>query len=178
LACELRVTSVAPPTISHRCPRCPRCPSGEFVCSELFRLNTHGKLADIWLIYRCARCDATKNVTVVERTRVARVPKELFDAALTNDGAVARRLARDVGLLKRNGLRVCRGDDFKVEGITEDAAFRLTFDEPLLVRLDHVIAAATGLTRSRVRRLHGGAELTRLRLVSDTDVVLAEEPAS
>src|SRR5258708_7022324 len=95
----ITVTSRQAPTIRWRCPMCNRPET--FVCSERFRANSNGKAVDIWLIYKCSRCDATKNITVVERTPVRKVPVDLLSAAEANDAPTARRLARDVGLIRR-----------------------------------------------------------------------------
>jgi hypothetical protein len=170
---HVSVASVALPTISWRCPRCS---CHEFVCAQRFRVNTNGKLADIWLIYRCAHCDATKNVTIVERTPVAKISRPLFEAAMENDESAARRLARDLAVLGRAGIRVARGDRFETNTVAVGVALdcecaRLDFTEPLLVRLDAVVAAATGTSRSRLRTLERSGHiviepprpLTRLR---------------
>ena len=172
------VASVAPPTISWRCPRCP---CSQFVCSERFRVNANAKLADIWLVYRCARCDATKNLTIVERKPVARIDPALFDAAMANDPVVARRFARRSDLLRRAGVRVLQGDRVSLKGTARGASHvRLRFDEPLLVRLDHVLGEALDLSRSQMRALDGTgrlhvdppAPLSRLRLTTTVEVTI------
>ena len=140
------VTSTATPPIAWHCPTCRR--TERFACSERFRANANGKLVDIWLIYRCVRCDQTKNITVVERRPVAKVARPLLDAAMDNDAPTARRLARDVGLLKRSGARVAGPDEWQLHHDGEGDALR--FEEPLLVRLDAVAGAALGLPRRQV----------------------------
>jgi hypothetical protein len=159
------VTSTATPPIDWHCPTCRR--TERFACSERFRANANGKLVDIWLIYRCVRCDATKNITVVERRPVAKVPRALLDAAIDNDAATARRLARDVGLLKRAGARVAGPDAWCIEHDGDDAC-ALRFVEPLLVRLDAVAAAALVVPRKQVAELitpdAAGTRLDTLRL--------------
>lgn len=170
------VTSVAPPTITWRCSRCS-CP--EFVCSQRFRMNTNAKLTDIWLIYRCARCDATKNLTIVERKPITKIGRSLFDAATTNDPVAACRFARDLNLLRSASVKVLRGDRFSLSEIALGAyRVQLHFAEPLLVRADHVLGVALGISRRRLRaldascrlRLDPPAVLSRLRLMTTTEV--------
>ena len=132
------VTSTATPPIAWHCPTCRR--TERFACSDRFRANANGKLVDIWLIYRCRRCDQTKNITVVERRPVAKVPRPLLVAATTNDAATARRLSRDVALLKRAGARIAGPDEWSVD-LEGDDDGTLRFAEPVLVRLDHVLRA-------------------------------------
>lgn len=152
---SVTVTSMHAPTITWRCATCHR--AEVFTCSDRFRTNSNGKLVDIWLIYRCRRCDATKNITVIERTRVRDVSRDLLRAAERNDPAMARRLARNIDLLRRSGAAVNSGDRWTlldVDGALSDplpAAFRLVFPEPLLVRLDAVVSAVTRRPRRVVR---------------------------
>ena len=151
--CVVHVSSTRPPAITWPCPRCR---STVFDCSERFRANCNGKLVDIWLIYRCRRCESTKNITIVERRPVAKVPRDLLDAAQDNDAVVARALARRVS------APFAEGDQWEVDGVAT-LPFRLELPEPLVVRLDHVVAAALGVARSwlpvdvdRRLRLHAG----------------------
>lgn len=169
------VTSTAAPTIRWRCPTCHRPEA--FATSERFRTNANGKLVDIWLVYRCRRCDATKNLTVVERTPVRKVAPALLRAAEHNDAATARRLARDLDLLRRNGAAVGAGDAWVVDppaGAEPQGRLRVLFPEPLLVRLDAVLAGAAGVARSALRRRlvlpPGSPRPDALRLWCDVDV--------
>jgi hypothetical protein len=173
------VTSTAAPTIRWRCPTCHRPEA--FATSERFRANANGKLVDIWLVYRCRRCDATKNLTVVERTPVRKVPPALLRAAERNDAPTARRLARDLDLLRRNGAAVDAGDEWSIDGCVGAASqLRLAFPEPLLVRLDAVVGAATGRARRDVRRRlllpEGRPRPDALRLWNAVDVDVAGAP--
>ena len=166
------VTSTATPPITWHCPTCRR--TERFACSERFRANANGKLVDIWLIYRCVRCDQTKNITVVERRPVARVPRPLLDAAIDNDPATARRLSRDVGLLKRAGARVAGGDQWLLtppDGALAPAGGvkALRFEEPLLVRLDAILRvlcmearAPSSMRTDRLRLWEGEIPLVAL----------------
>lgn len=149
----VRVSSRRPPAIAWPCPRCR---STVFDCSEKLRANSNGKLVDIWLIYRCRRCDNTKNVTIVERRAVSKVPRDLLQAAQDNDASTARALARTV---KQS---FAEGDDWTID-TTAALPFTLVFDEPLVVRLDRVVAGALDVPRSRLPvevdgklRLHAG----------------------
>lgn len=172
------VTSTAAPTIRWRCPTCHRPET--FASSERFRANANGKLVDIWLVYRCRRCEATKNITVVERTPIRRVPPALLRAAEDNDATAARRVARDLDLLRRNGAAVAEGDKWTLDGSAgagPGGPLRLVFPEPLLLRLDAVVAAAVGAGRTAVRRRlvapPGSPRPDALRLWTDVDVELA-----
>jgi hypothetical protein len=161
----VRVTSRRAPSIRWSCPSCRS--AQPFDCSERFRANARGSLIDIWLIYRCRRCDATKNLTVLERTPVAKIPRAVLDAAHRNDASVARSIARDLGLLRRNGAAIAEGDDWRIDSTATSHAV-LELPEPLLIRLDAVLAAAFGLPRSKLPpgtlTVDRAGRLDRLRL--------------
>lgn len=169
------VVSVALPTIRTHCRKCGV--DRPFVCSERFRANGNGKLVDIWLLYRCTRCDATRNITVVERTPVHRVDRALLDAAYDNDAPTARRLARDVSMLRRAGVIVDAGDEWAVDSRPPPATVErmvLELPEPLLVRLDGVLAGTLGVNRrtarQAVRVVDDSGRLDTLRLWGTVEV--------
>jgi hypothetical protein len=108
----------------------------------------------------CRQCDTTKNVTVAERTPVRRLPDGLLAAAIANDAATARRLARDKQLLRRNGVQSVCADAWEllpgpVPELERDdmTTVVLQFPEPLLVRLDAVLARVVAVPRRTVRGL-------------------------
>ena len=151
--CVVHVSSTRPPAITWPCPRCK---STVFDCSERFRANCNGKLVDIWLIYRCRRCESTKNITIVERRPVSKVPRDLLEAAQDNDAVVARAWARRVN------VTFAEGDQWEIDRVAS-LPFRLELAEPLVLRLDHLVAAVLDLPRSRLpvevdrrMRLHAG----------------------
>ena len=154
----VRVLSRRAPTLVWHCARCHE-PS-VFECSELFRANANGKLIDIWLTYRCRQCDNTRNLTVVERTPVNRLPAGLLEAAHSNDQTTARRIARDVNVIRRNGAVVAEGDECEYSTPAEPALSRedgleifVEFPDPLLVRLDSLLVVALAVSRTTLRRL-------------------------
>lgn len=157
---EVRVTSRRAPAIGWFCPPCHgRRP---FDCSEKFRANSNAKLVDIWLIYRCRECDRTKNITIVERMPVRRVPAPLLTAAEANDGATARALARDVAIIRRNKAEIVEGDAWELlraPALPAPSCVVLSCDEPLLLRLDAVIAAVLGTSRGDIRARHATGHL-------------------
>ena len=84
----------------HRCGGCGK--KQEFLNSGKFRVNANGKNIDVWLIYRCRKCKHTWNLTVYERTRPGRIPPDLYELFLANDGETALAYGRDIDFLKKN----------------------------------------------------------------------------
>ena len=70
--------------------------------SGKFRVNASGKSVDVWLVYRCKKCKHSWNLTIYERTKPGKIPTELWEAFLDNDGETAMAYGRDIDFLKRN----------------------------------------------------------------------------
>ena len=49
--------------------KCSHCDSDRFYCSDKFRMNAQKKNIDVWLIYRCVKCDNTCNLTLLSRSK-------------------------------------------------------------------------------------------------------------
>ena len=65
--------------------KCNHCDSNRFYCSEKFRINAQKKNIDIWLIYRCIKCDSTFNMTIISRSKPELINKDLFNKFLENN---------------------------------------------------------------------------------------------
>ncbi|MCL2545054.1 MAG: DUF1062 domain-containing protein [Clostridia bacterium] len=83
------------PSRSRHCSKCKK--TSRFVCSGKFRVNANGKHLDVWLIYRCERCNTTWNQEIFARVKPSRIDKELYQAFLDNDFETAMRYAGNDG---------------------------------------------------------------------------------
>lgn len=90
------------PAIIHNCQKCGN--QSRFVCSDNFRVNAHQKQLDVWLIYRCEKCDKTLNLTLFSRINPKALNKDILHKATHNDREYARQISFDYDLLKRNGM--------------------------------------------------------------------------
>lgn len=93
----------APKTMRY-CKKCGM--KTEHVSSGLFRVNAEQKSLDIWLIYRCASCKATWNLTIYSRINPKRIGQTLLNQLMNNDSDLAQRYAMDTELLKRSGAAI------------------------------------------------------------------------
>ena len=84
----------------HRCGGCGK--KQEFMNSGRFRVNANGNNVDVWLIYRCKKCKHSWNLTIYERTRPSKIPRELFEAFQENDAETALAYGRSVEFLRKN----------------------------------------------------------------------------
>jgi hypothetical protein len=65
--------------------KCNHCDSDRFQCSDKFRLNAQKKNIDVWLIYRCVKCNNRYNMTLFSRIRTESVSKDIFNRLSEND---------------------------------------------------------------------------------------------
>lgn len=56
-------------------------------------MNAQKRNIDVWLIYRCAECDSTYNLTILSRTKPELIKKELFLKFSENDEDLSREYA-------------------------------------------------------------------------------------
>ena len=86
--------------------KCSHCDSDRFYCSDKFRMNAQKKNIDVWLIYRCVKCDNTCNMTLLSRTNPDLIDKKLFHSFSMNDREVAWQYAFSAGVASRNNLQL------------------------------------------------------------------------
>lgn len=141
---------------------CSRCGEARpFRCSENFRLNANGKRLDAWLIYRCGACDETWNRPLFERRNRKELAPAMLEALQANDSDHARRIAFDIAGLRPFTNRIHGSNDFSIrkEILIDppEQASRLEIEVAIsgatTARLDRLLAAGLGLSRSRIEAL-------------------------
>ena len=117
------------PAIIRYCSKCNK--NMEFYCSEKFRLNGNHTRIDIWLIYKCIKCDTTWKLTIAKGIKSHDLTAERFDQFTNNDKGLAWQYAFDRGFLKQQSCVIEYVNvGYSVEGIEiRDQDF------PLLIRL-------------------------------------------
>lgn len=86
--------------------KCNQCNSDRFQCSDKFRLNAQKKNIDIWLIYRCVKCNNTYNMTVFSRIRTESISKETFRKFSENNVETAWQYAFSQEIRRKNNVEV------------------------------------------------------------------------
>ena len=110
-----RVTPTNTPNIIRYCSKCNR--KSEYYCSEKFRVNANGARVDIWLIYKCRKCDNTLKLTIYKGISPHELPIGLFDLFVMNDKSLAWEYAFNKQFLKQNACTPdYAGVDYAVEG--------------------------------------------------------------
>jgi hypothetical protein len=161
-----RVLPVRTPHVVRACPRC----NGQraFASSDRFRVNASGRRLDVWLIYRCAACDFTWNLTVLERSTPEAIGAAALEGFLRNDPGAARACAFDDALLRRAGVQLERSPAIAVERAPLPAGWvtvQLALPFPVQVRLDRLLAQELRVPRSRIGAHVDSARGLRRRVV-------------
>ena len=90
--------------------KCSHCDSDRFYCSDKFRMNAQKKNIDVWLIYRCVKCDNTCNLTLLSRSKPDLIDKTLFHSFSMNDKDTAWKYAFSTEMERKNNLRLDYGN--------------------------------------------------------------------
>lgn len=95
-----QVMPLSTPLLKKKC----KCKSNLYYSSDKFRLNSQKKSIDVWLIYKCIKCDNTCNITILSRTKPDLIDKELYHRFSMNDEGTAWKYAFDAETFRRNNL--------------------------------------------------------------------------
>lgn len=90
------------PLLKKKCSKC-KCNS-HFYCSNKFRLNSQKRYIDVWLIYKCVKCDETYNLPIFSRTKPDLIDKNLFQRFSENDEIAAWQYAFDTDILSKSNF--------------------------------------------------------------------------
>lgn len=105
--------------------KCSHCDSDRFYCSEKFRMNAQKKNIDVWLIYRCVKCDNTCNLTLLSRSKPDLIDRSLFHRFSMNNKQTAWQYAFSTELERKNNLKL----DYS--GVEYEVVNALTLEEIL-----------------------------------------------
>jgi hypothetical protein len=117
------------PMIIRHCSKCNK--NMPFYCSEKFRINSNGAKVDIWLIYKCEKCDTTWKLTISKGVKPCDLPPGKFEKYINNAAALAWEYAFDRGFLKQQSCKINYAHiNYSVEG-----SETINQEFPLLIHL-------------------------------------------
>jgi len=180
------------PLVIRYCNKCNK--KKEFYCSEKFRVNSNGAKSDIWLIYKCSKCDTTLNLTIKRGIKPSDFPVGIFEKFTNNDAALAWKYAFDRNFLKQQNCVVQYDgitytvDGTELLGMTGDIWFNL--ENPLIIhiknqyifdlKLSTFLAGVIGISAGDLRKYVADERITviphcdvmKYRIKADIDVVI------
>ncbi|MCC0782527.1 DUF1062 domain-containing protein [Clostridioides sp. ES-S-0108-01] len=130
------------------CKKCGK--KTEYVCSGLFRVNAQHKYLDIWLIYKCSKCDTTWNSTIYSRINPKNLNPEILEQFHTNDENLVKQYAMNVELLHRNGAEAgipkykIVGQEININDLTQ---LRIVSKYPSQLKVSILLREKLGLSR-------------------------------
>lgn len=145
--------------------KCNHCDSDRFYCSEKFRMNAQKKNIDIWLIYRCIKCDNTYNMTIFFRTKPELINKDLFNKFSENNTEIAWEYAFSNEASRKNNVELDFGsvkydihyDNISVEDIlnfdSEIVIFKIKCPFGFSLKLSSVIRICLKLPAYKLNKL-------------------------
>jgi hypothetical protein len=161
---------------------CVACRSARHRPTGKFRVNANGKLLDVWMLINCELCDRTSKIPVHERISVRAMEHERLVRFEQNDPVMARHLAMDASLASRAGYQLDWSGTWKLE--TDLPFYELAradsppleviirFELPVPIRIEKLLMAGFGLSRSAVRSL---VDSGRIRLPMAFDARARED---
>ena len=172
------------PLILRHCSKCNR--KMEYYCSEKFRINSNSKRADIWLIYKCSKCDTTLKLTINKGIKPQDMTSELFDQFTCNDADLAWKYAFNRHFLKQNECVVNYNNvKYIVKGLEArkwDRPFVIHLKSPFIfdLKLSTFLAGVFGISISQLRAIVDSGriivnpvcDIMKHRIKSDMDIYL------
>ena len=110
----LIIPTTTPQIIKH-CSKCNK--KMNYYCSEKFRLNGNHTRIDIWLIYKCVKCDTTWKLTIKKGIKPHDISQELFEKFTHNDKELAWQYAFNQQFLSQQACVVdYTGIEYNIDG--------------------------------------------------------------
>ena len=139
-------------------------------------MNANGKLLDVWMLICCELCGRTSKIPIHERIYVQALGSERLLMFENNDPAMVRDLAMDGALAGQAAYQLDWSGTWELEtGMAscelerEDPAplkVIIRFELPAPIRVEKLLTAGFGLSRSAVRGMVGSGRI-RLPLAID-----------
>ncbi|NKE56694.1 DUF1062 domain-containing protein [Lentzea sp. PSKA42] len=138
------------------------------------RVNANGKLLDVWLLIGCERCDRTSKIPVHERVHVQALDHERLVMFENNDPAIVRELVHAQRRLDWTGTWELETDMpfYDIESDPHPLEVIVRFELPAPIRVEKLLMAGFGLSRSAVKR---STDSGRIRLPMAVDARARED---
>ncbi|TYB51834.1 DUF1062 domain-containing protein [Nonomuraea sp. PA05] len=137
--------------------RCVDCPSERATIGDgKFRVNCNGKLLGIWLLVNCASCGRTSKLSVHDRVPVRSLPAGRLAGYWADSPSLVEDTLFDPLFARRNRFALDWEGRWELHAppVPEDSCVTVavTFDDPVPVRPEWLIAHGLGISRGEIAR--------------------------
>lgn len=145
--------------------KCNRCDNNSFYCSGRFRINAQKKNINIWLIYKCLKCDNTYNMTILPRTKPESLNKDLFNKFSKNNLQIVWKYAFSQEIARKNNVKLDFGsveydidyDNISIEDILnfdhQIVSIKIKYPIDFRLKLSSVIRMCLNLSANQLNQL-------------------------
>ncbi len=145
--------------------KCNRCDNNSFYCSEKFRINAQKKNIDIWLIYKCAKCNNTYNMTIFHRIKPELITKDTFNKFSNNNLEIVWKYAFSQETARKNNVKLDYGsveynidyNNISIEDILnfdiEIVPIKIKYPFDFKLKLSSVIRMCLNLSANQLNQL-------------------------
>jgi hypothetical protein len=161
---------------------CVSCSSTRHHPTGKFRVNANGKLLDVWMLICCELCGRTSKIPIHERIYVQALESGRLLMFENNDPALVRDLAMDGALAGKAGYQLDWSGTWELETSMPSCELDredpvplkvvIRFGLPAPIRVEKLLTAGFGLSRSAVRGMAGSG---RIRLPMAIDAKARED---
>jgi hypothetical protein len=148
---------------------CVSCSSTRHHPTGTFRVNANGKLLDVWMLICCELCGRTSKIPIHERIHVRALQSERLLMFENNDPAMVRQLAMDEALAGQAAYRLDWSGTWELETSMPSCELDgedpvplevvIRFGLPAPIRVEKLVTAGLGLSRSAVRGMAGSGRI-------------------
>lgn len=160
---EWIITPSSAPLYVRRCSKCRK--QMPYYCSEKFRINAQKRTVDVWLIYKCTKCDNTCNIDILSRVNPKSIDSEEYINFQCNDAETAWKYAFNPDVINANKIVAdysqieykMGGDIMSLEEIAQQMEelieFEIKFEYSLGLELSYIIRKNLDISLSQMEEM-------------------------
>lgn len=158
------------PLYIRRCSKCKK--KMPYYCSERFRINAQKRTVDVWLIYKCSKCDNTCNIDILSRVSPKSISNDEYINFQCNDADTAWKYAFDPDVINANKIEAdyseieysMGGDVMSLDEISQQfedlIVFEIDFNYKLNLDLSHIIRRNLNISLSQMEEMLSAGVIT------------------
>ena len=141
-------------------------------------MNAQKRYIDVWLIYRCIKCDSTFNLTILSRTKPELIKRDLLLKFLENDEALAVKYAFSSETVRKKGVDFDYGS-VEYEILHDNISLETVLEaDDEIIKFEIVLPFGFGFKLSSVVRFCLGLSADQFNRMVEAGAIYAPEDYS